>query len=337
MLQRFVESFEHWRLIEEASKISNSAVRLAYITTFMYSYLPAVTSRLKKPFNPLLGETVEYIDDANGIRLIGEQVSHHPPISTIRLTGPSFCAYGDSHMKSSFTRSGLEIVPISALFVELKKTGEKFEIHKHNTKVKNVLWGTMYISCCGTMTIRNTKTNEVSVSEMAEVSPEDKKYSLVNSVIKDASGNVKVKLMGDWKNSSIQYQVVDTGETKEIFRPNPPFPHSEKMYGFGEFSLQLNYLNEEMAVAACPTDSRFRPDQRALEHGNLSVATEEKNRLEEKQRAKRKELETRGGHHVPRWFKETFDPVSNAKVYEYKGGYFEMRNSGKWTDIDDIY
>jgi hypothetical protein len=37
-----------------------------------------------------------------------------------------------------------------------------------------------------------------------------------------------------------------------------------------------------------PTDSRFRPDQRALENGDISKASDEKNRLEVKQRAIRK-------------------------------------------------
>ena len=37
-----------------------------------------------------------------------------------------------------------------------------------------------------------------------------------------------------------------------------------------------------------PTDTRRRPDQRALENGDMKLATSEKNRLEEKQRAVRK-------------------------------------------------
>jgi len=36
-----------------------------------------------------------------------------------------------------------------------------------------------------------------------------------------------------------------------------------------------------------PTDSRRRPDQRALEEGDLKLATDQKNLLEVKQRATR--------------------------------------------------
>ena len=53
------------------------------------------------------------------------------------------------------------------------------------------------------------------------------------------------------------------------------------MYHFTKFALQLNYLPDSLKEKLPPTDSRFRPDQRALENGNTELATKEKNRLEE--------------------------------------------------------
>lgn len=38
------------------------------------------------------------------------------------------------------------------------------------------------------------------------------------------------------------------------------------------FSLQLNYLTKELENILPPTDSRRRPDQRALENGDLVLA-----------------------------------------------------------------
>lgn len=49
-----------------------------------------------------------------------------------------------------------------------------------------------------------------------------------------------------------------------------------------------------------PTDSRFRPDIRKMEEGNIDIAGEEKNRLEEKQRATRREMEKRREEWQPR-------------------------------------
>lgn len=51
-----------------------------------------------------------------------------------------------------------------------------------------------------------------------------------------------------------------------------------------------------------PTDCRFRPDLRAYEYGALDLGAKEKNRLEEKQRLKRKEREQNEIEWNPQWF-----------------------------------
>lgn len=68
-------------------------------------------------------------------------------------------------------------------------------------------------------------------------------------------------------------------------------PQSESMYNFTFFTLQLNYLPPGLKEKLPPTDSRLRPDQRALEEGDLVKAAAEKSRLEESQRKLRKERE----------------------------------------------
>ncbi len=67
-------------------------------------------------------------------------------------------------------------------------------------------------------------------------------------------------------------------------------------------SLQLNYLPNWMKDKLPPTDSRFRPDQRALENGDFDKASDEKHRLEVKQRAARKYMEENKIEHKPKYF-----------------------------------
>ena len=62
MLQRFAENIEYHELINKALEDSNSVNRMQYICAFYFSMLTATLNRLKKPFNPLLGETYEYVD-----------------------------------------------------------------------------------------------------------------------------------------------------------------------------------------------------------------------------------------------------------------------------------
>lgn len=71
-----------------------------------------------------------------------------------------------------------------------------------------------------------------------------------------------------------------------------PYPENwDYMYGMTQFMLQLNYLPKQMRTVIPPTDTRWRPDQRALENGDMKLAVFEKNRLEEKQRDVRKYME----------------------------------------------
>lgn len=67
----------------------------------------------------------------------------------------------------------------------------------------------------------------------------------------------------------------------------PNRPESERYYNFTELACQLNEMEEGLA----PTDSRKRPDQRLMEEGKWDEANDEKLRLEEKQRAARRQRE----------------------------------------------
>ena len=51
-----------------------------------------------------------------------------------------------------------------------------------------------------------------------------------------------------------------------------------------------------------PTDSRLRPDQRALEEGDLRMAADEKMRLEDKQRKAKKQRDEKGIEYKPKYF-----------------------------------
>lgn len=64
-------------------------------------------------------------------------------------------------------------------------------------------------------------------------------------------------------------------------------PESEKYYNFTELACQLNEPEDGVA----PTDSRLRPDQRLMEEGKWEEANTEKVRIEEKQRAARRQRE----------------------------------------------
>ncbi|EEB95519.1 hypothetical protein MPER_05497 [Moniliophthora perniciosa FA553] len=94
-------------------------------------------------------------------------------------------------------------------------------------------------------------------------------------------------------------------------------------YGFTSFSITLNEITNDITGKLPPTDSRLRPDVRALEEGDLDTAEAEKSRVEEAQRDRRK----RGTEPKPRWFKQ------QGEEWVYAGGYWEARARG-WKGVD---
>jgi len=91
----------------------------------------------------------------------------------------------------------------------------------------------------------------------------------------------RYKLYGKW-NDCVRLLNEETNEDIVFWKPKPKPANSDHMYHMTRFSLQLNYLEDKLAAKLPPTDSRFRPDQRALENGDFDLASDEKFRLEEK-------------------------------------------------------
>ena len=56
---------------------------MVYVAAFLVSQYSISELRTKKPFNPLLGETFEYIDKERNFEFLSEQISHRPAVSAI--------------------------------------------------------------------------------------------------------------------------------------------------------------------------------------------------------------------------------------------------------------
>jgi hypothetical protein len=81
MLEKCAENMEYHELIRTANKCENRFLRIGYVIASSYMLCANVINRIHKIFNPILGETYEYFD--KDLKVVVEQVSHHPPISAI--------------------------------------------------------------------------------------------------------------------------------------------------------------------------------------------------------------------------------------------------------------
>ncbi|KAF7222495.1 oxysterol-binding protein-related protein 1 [Nothobranchius furzeri] len=118
-----------------------------------------------------------------------------------------------------------------------------------------------------------------------------------------------------------------------IWKITPRPGNSPKFYAFSTFAMQLNELDKCMEGILPPTDSRLRPDIRAMENGDIDLASAEKKRLEEKQRMARKNRSKSTEEWKIRWFQQGPNPHTKAQDWIYLKGYWDRT----YTQPPDIY
>ena len=74
-LQRLCEELEYSYLLDYASTCDDPFDRMVRVACFaVSSYAMSYHRAGKKPFNPILGETFEYVREDKGFKFISEQV-----------------------------------------------------------------------------------------------------------------------------------------------------------------------------------------------------------------------------------------------------------------------
>ena len=86
----------HYQLLENAAKEPDSCMRLVYSAIFGFTQHSHNIDRFKKPFNPILGETFEYV--TKEYKFVAEQVSHHPPQTGYHFDGDGYSGEGLSYI-----------------------------------------------------------------------------------------------------------------------------------------------------------------------------------------------------------------------------------------------
>ena len=327
-LQRFSEDFTYSNLLAEAADMPDPCIRLAYVATWIVSQYAFTVGRTMKPFNPVLGETFEL--ETQDFHLIAEQVSHHPPISAIYCDHPKYQSWGNTEVKSSFKGTSLLVSPTGEMHLCFKPWNEHISWTKPQTSVHNMIIGKVYVDHHGLLRVTNHTTGEYCSLHIKKLGWFDKNPHCIEGTVFDTNGIVKYTLRGKW-DQKITLRVEATGEERTIWEI-APFPVGyENNYSFTDFTLQLNIPPEAYHDPISPTDSRYRPDQRALENGDIKLATAEKLRIEDKQRLARKERSEAGQLYVPRWFEE------REGEWRYKGDYWEAKARGVFEQCPDIF
>ncbi|CAI8509768.1 unnamed protein product [Hanseniaspora opuntiae] len=363
LLQRVVEDMEYVDILNKASTFyQSSTLRMLYVAIFSVSPYASTTGRIAKPFNPLLGETFEFVEPWKNYRCICEQVSHHPPIGAIHMDSPTWEYYGESNVDGNFNGRCFDFKHLGKWFINLKygleKNEELYSFKKPNNQVIGILTGNPQVDNYGEMVLQNhTNGDRCVITFKARGWRSNHAYEVKGEVFNGK--NEKEWVFGGHWNSEIFAMRCTTArsakEDKELIksanikntevkfdgskflvwkvneRPNSPF-------NLTQFAIQLNALPSNLKEHLPRTDTRLRPDQKCMEDGIYDKASSEKNRVEEKQRAARKKRAAENKKWEPSWFKKDKHPVTKDEYWRFTDEYWERRKTGEWGDkCPDIF
>uniref|UniRef100_A0A8C2X176 Oxysterol-binding protein n=1 Tax=Cyclopterus lumpus TaxID=8103 RepID=A0A8C2X176_CYCLU len=368
-LQRLTEYMEHVHLVHRANGCSDSIERMKCVAAFAVSAVASQWERTGKPFNPLLGETYELVREDLGFRLLSEQVSHHPPVSAFHAEGleRDFVFHGSIYPKLKFWGKSVEAEPRGVITLELPRYNEAYTWTNPTCCVHNIIVGQLWIEQYGNVEVVNHRTGERCCLNFKPCGLFGKELHKVEGYILDKSKKKLCALYGKWTEclyavepaafeahnrtsdrkrsgragSEDQEEVPSpAGDTVEmvpgsrlLWRIAPRPANSTEMYSFTSFAMQLNELRVEMEGALPHTDCRRRPDIRAMENGDIDLAGEEKKRLEDKQRAGRKNRCRLDEEWETRWFQQGQNPHTSTQDWIFSSGYWDR----KYSQLPDIY
>lgn len=263
-------------------------------------------------------------------------------------------------MKSKFYGKSFDINPLGTWFLKLRlpSGGEELYTWKKITMtVIGIITGSPMVDSYGPMEVKNWTTGEVCMLDFKPRGWTAASANQVSGKVVDASGKTRFSIGGRW-NDKI-YARLTPGFEAPVEAPKGQLrahePNSMQAFLVWEahqrptgipfnltpFVITLNALPDSLRPLLPPTDTRLRPDQRAMEDGRYDFAAAEKNRVEEKQRARRREREANGEEFVPKWFSKARCKITGEEYWITNGDYWRVRESvregGKWERVEEIF
>ncbi|XP_056878318.1 oxysterol-binding protein-related protein 6 isoform X5 [Takifugu flavidus] len=331
-LQRMCEEVEYSELLDKAADTEDPFERMVLVAAFAVSGYSSTYYRAgSKPFNPLLGETYECIREDKGFCFFSEQVSHHPPISACHCESKNFTFWQDVRWKNKFWGKSMEILPIGTVNLTIPRFGDHYEWNKVTTCVHNILSGRRWIEHYGEITIRNMKSS-ACLCKLTFIKGNywSSNVNEVQGFVMDQEGKVIHRLFGKW-HEGLYCGVPPSA--KCVWRPGSMPTDYELYYGFTRFAIELNELCPELKDVLPRTDTRFRPDQRYLEEGNLEMASSEKQRIEDLQRTRRRWREDSNVKQEPCFFKKVVD-ANHRERWVSNNTYWELRKNPGFINME---
>ncbi|XP_037087750.1 oxysterol-binding protein-related protein 8-like [Pollicipes pollicipes] len=309
-LDKLSDYYYHADYLSRAIHVDDPFLRMREIVGWYLSGFYKKPKGLKKPYNPILGETFRcYWQHPNGSRTfyIAEQVSHHPPISAFYVSNrkDGFCISSTILAKSKFYGNSTSAILEGTATLTLLPRGEAYHVTMPYAHCKGILIGTLSMELGGKVTIECEKTGYNTELEF-KLKPMWSGPDDCNRV----AGKVRLgretlaTIDGKW-DGQVFFTDKRTGKRETLWNPTPDVCRQRLKRFTVPMEAQGEWESERLWAKV--SKEILRDDQEA--------ATQEKFVLEEAQRAGAKERKATGSEWVTKNFAQ--DCLTGEYLYRY--------------------
>ena len=337
LLQKSAEGLEYSYLLDKAaSKSMSSTERLLYVTAFAISSLSALRVKeraIRKPFNPMLGETYELVREDRGFRFVAEKVSHRPIQIACQADSEKWSLSHSPLPTQKFWGKSAELITEGSVRIVLHEAGERYVYSPATCALRNLIAGEKYVEPTGTLTVENFDTGASAVATFKTRGMFSGRSEDVAVQTFDAAGKpTALGLSGKWTHAlSLTADGQPRPGEPPIWTVGDLVLDAPTCYGFPTFTASLNEPPPRDSGLP-PSDSRLRPDQRAVEDGDVDRAEALKAQLEDAQRQRRQAL---GEQWEPLWFARA---EGAEEFWKLKAkGYWDARARRDWGKVPNVF
>ncbi|XP_069485481.1 oxysterol-binding protein-related protein 8 isoform X4 [Ambystoma mexicanum] len=322
-LDKLSDYYYHADFLSEAAVEENAYNRLKKVVKWYLSGFYKKPKGLKKPYNPILGETFRclWIHPRTNSKTyyIAEQVSHHPPVSAFFVSNrkDGFCLSGSILAKSKFYGNSLSAILEGEGRLTFLNRGEDYVMTMPYAHCKGILYGTMTLELGGAVSITCEKTGYSAVLEF-KLKPFLGSDDSVNQI----SGKIKLgkevlaTLEGHWDSEVVIHdKKTDVSET--FWNPTSDIRQRRLNRCTVHFDEQGDFESEKL----------WQHVTRAIVNKDQTDATQEKFVLEEAQRKGAKERKANGEEWICKLFEQ--DLITGEWQYRYA-------DTRPWDPLNDL-
>ncbi|XP_053097729.1 oxysterol-binding protein-related protein 8 isoform X3 [Pangasianodon hypophthalmus] len=322
-LDKLSDYYYHADFLSEAAVEENAYNRMKKVVKWYISGFYKKPKGLKKPYNPIIGETFRcmWIHPKTNSKTfyISEQVSHHPPISAFYVSNrkDGFCLSGSILAKSKFYGNSLSAILDGEARLTFLNRGEDYVMNMPYAHCKGILYGTMTLELAGQVTIACEKT-----SYSAQLEFKLKPFLGSSDSVNQISGKIKLgkevlaTLEGHW-DSEIFINDKKTGVCETFWNPTPELRQSRLTRCTVAPEEQGDFESEKL----------WQQVTRAILNKDQTEATNEKFVLEEAQRKSARERKLKN----EQWKPVLFDQDASSGDWHYR--YADTR---PWDPLNDL-